>query len=345
MSEPLPYSDFKWNEPTEERLEKILNTDKDSEIGYILEVDLECIDKENTKRFPLAPERKVIDEKYLSKWQKENNPKIYKSLITDLTNKYNYVVHYRVLQFYLKHGLKINRVNRILSFKQKPWLREYISHNTNLRTKGKTDFEKDIWKLMNNSFFGKTMEDIRKRENIELKNNPTRAKKQFSKPTYKRCTEFKDENNETCLIAIHKHKQQVTLHKPIYLSFTILELSKLLMYEFFYNLLIPKWGDDVEILYYDTDAYVLNIKTEDVYKDLETMKEYFDFYDYNLETSPITFENENEKNYNKKVIGKFKDELNGEIMSEWAAIRSKCYAIKKRKTQQLLRIKEFRNKL
>ena len=102
--------------------------------------------------------------------------------------------------------MKLKNVNRIISFNQKPWIKEYIDHNTNLRTLSKTDFEEAIWKLMNYSFFGKAMENIRKRENIELETNPERARKQTSKPIFKRFSKFSDN-----LHAIHKYKGYITL--------------------------------------------------------------------------------------------------------------------------------------
>ena len=335
MSQYLPYKNFQYFKPDSiitinlninNFKDWLMTIPSDADQGLILEVDLEYTDKITTKRFPLAPEKKIVPFEQFSEDQQQvildEHKKISHLLINDLNDKTNYVVHYQNLQFYLNHGMTLKKVNRIISFEQKPWLKQYIQHNTDNRTRGTTDFEKDIWKLMNNSFFGKTMENIRKRENIELETNSDRAKKQFTKPTYKRSTIFSEH-----LIAIHKFKTQIILNKPIYLGFTILELSKLLMYNFFYNVLVPKWKDNIELLYIDTDAFVLNIQTEDLYKDIESdlvLKDEFDFSDYLNTDSPIMFYGD-EKNRHKKVIGKMKDELGGKPMFEWIALRSKCY--------------------
>ena len=186
MSQYMPYKNFRWIEPKDFDISYLLNHSPDSDIGYILEVDLEYTPygKELTKRFPLCPEKKKVNINYFSTNQRKiietDHKTIGELLITNLTDKYNYVVHYHNLQFYLNHGITLKRINRILSFNQKSGIKEYIQHNTDLRTKGTTNFEKDIWKLMNNSFFGKTMENVRRRENVELETNPDRARKQFA---------------------------------------------------------------------------------------------------------------------------------------------------------------------
>ncbi len=323
MSQYMPCKDFEWIAPSEELIEQILSTPKDSDIGYILEADLEYEDRETTQKFPLAPEPYVAKVEDLSPYQlnllpkdKDGNPKLLKvpKLVCNLKDKKEYVVHYSNLQFYLSKGLKLTNVHKILRFKQRPWLKEYIDMNTQMRTAATTDFEKDIWKLMNNAFFGKTMENVRKRQEVELVNSSERAKRLMTKPTFKKTTIFTEK-----LAAIHMHKTTVKLCKPIYLGFCILELSKLLMYETFYNVFLPKWGDNLEFLYMDTDSMVLNVRTEDVYEDLRALSFYMDFSEYPVDHPLYDITN-------KKVVGKFKDELGGKVMEEWCAFRSKCYA-------------------
>ena len=210
--------------------------------------------------------------------------------------------------------MKLTKVHSVISFNQKPWLQSYIDSNTQKRTLSNNDFGKDMYKNMNNSFSGKTMENVRKRENIDLVTNGDELKKMASKPTFKATRQFSDN-----LMAVHKHKLSVTLNKPIYLGFCILELSKLLMYEFFYNILVPKFEDNVNLLYMDTDSFILDIKTEDIYKDFENIKEHLDLSAYPKEHFL-------HDTTNKKVIGKFKDEKNGCVIKEWVAIRAKCYS-------------------
>ena len=135
--------------------------------------------------------------------------------------------------------------------------------NTKLRTKAKNNFEKDFFKLMNNSVFGKTMENIRNRVNIELVNDRNRAKKLTSKPNFKHSNIFCEE-----LIAIQMNKTSLTFDKPVYLGMCILDLSKTIIYEFHYKYIKPKYGDKAKLLFTDTDSLMYEIKTEDFYKDI-----------------------------------------------------------------------------
>ena len=172
MKQKLPYSDFKW---ISEEEYKIAQAVEDPSRGYFLEVDLEYTDdcKKKTYKFPLAPEKKVVDVKDLNKWQKDyledRSPKIPK-LICDLKDKKNYVIHSRLLNYYQKLGLEVTKIHRIISFREEDWLAPYIDFNTDMRTKAKTEFEKAIWKLLNNAFYGKTCEKIRNRVDVEIVN-------------------------------------------------------------------------------------------------------------------------------------------------------------------------------
>ena len=151
MSEKMPYKDFEWSE--ERDLKKIF---EDGDVGYVLEVDLEYPEKLHDLHndYPLAPE--------VMKIGKVNK------LTPNFNKKTKYVLHHRNLKQYLGLGMKLTEIHRVISFKQSKWLAPYIALNTQLRTAAKNDFEKDFFKLMNNSVFGKTMENIRNRVNIKL---------------------------------------------------------------------------------------------------------------------------------------------------------------------------------
>ena len=171
MSQYLPYDDIKFDNNV--KLEDILNTPDDSEIGYFVEVDLKYPDniKEKTKHFPFCPENKFSPQDKFSDYMNEIKPDSYtqcRKLICDWTNKKNYLLHYRMLKFYVKHGMVVDKVYEIISFKQSKWLEKYINFNTQKRNLSKNDFEKDFYKLLNNSFYGKTMENIRNRCKIEF---------------------------------------------------------------------------------------------------------------------------------------------------------------------------------
>ena len=150
-----------------------------------------------------------------------------------------------------------------MQFNQEEWLKRYIDMNTELRKQSKNDFEKDFFKLMNNSALGKTMENVRKHRDIKLVTTDKRRNQLVSEPKY-HTTKWFSEN----LLVIETKKTKVKMNKPVYLGLSILEISKTLAYEFWYDYMKPKYGDNVKLCYMDTDSFMMNIKTEDFYKDV-----------------------------------------------------------------------------
>ena len=235
-------------------------------------------------------------------------------LVTTLFNKEKYVLHYRNLQLYLSLGLKLKKIRRVLEFDQSAWLKEYIDFNTKMRKIAKNSFEKDFFKLMNNSVFGKTMENLRKRVNIELVTNEKRLNKLSAKPTYVSNKIF----NEN-LVAVHNKKERLLLDKPSYVGMCILDLSKTKMYHFHYNYIRKKYADS-QLLFTDNDSLFYQIKSEkDIYEEFQVDKNLFDNSDYPI-SSKFFF------NDNKKVIGKFKDEAAGRPIQEFVGLKSKMYS-------------------
>ena len=172
MSESLPYDNIKF-ETENICIEEILNTPDDNDIGYFLEVDIEYpySIRQKTKNFPFAPENKTISKNDFTPYMQSIMPKNYvshKKLICDWTDKKKYLIHYRMLKFYIRHGMKIKQIHSIISFKQNKWLEKYIDLNTQKRNQAVNDFEKDFYKLLNNAFYGKTMENVRNRCKIEI---------------------------------------------------------------------------------------------------------------------------------------------------------------------------------
>ena len=235
-------------------------------------------------------------------------------LITNLNNKTNYTIHYRNLQYYIKKGLILKKVHKVLSFDQKPLMKDYINYNTTRRATTKNECEKDLFKLFNNSIFGKTCENVEGRIDVKLVTEAEKFTKYTNKPYFKNFEIF---NNN--LVAVELNKTQVLYNKPIIIGFSVLELSKLLMYEFHYDTIKKRYGDKAKLLFTDTDSLTYHIETEDIYQDLKENTEAYDFSDY--PTNHILYSNEN-----KKVIGKFKCETNGKIISEFAGLRSKMYS-------------------
>ena len=323
MSEPLPYDEIKFDNTV--TLADIINTPDDSNIGYFIEVDMTYPNniKDKTKNFPFAPMNKKIIPDNFNEYMKEIKPDTYiqtKKLICDWSDKKNFLIHYRMLKFYIRHGMIVDKIHNIISFRQSRWLEKYISFNTQKRNKAKNDFEKDFYKLLNNAFYGKTMENVRNRLKIKFikKDDYREIIKQQSKLTfngihksYQNCDSYTFKQNE------------VLMDKPIYLGFAVLELSKLHMYETYYDKLQPYFGlENIQLHYMDCDSFVLSIETDNIINDLKNIKNLFDFS--NLDKDHELFSNEN-----KKVIGKFKIETPKNILiDEFVALRSKCYAFK-----------------
>ena len=322
MSQYLPTGGFKWM--SEKQINKInlAQYNEDINKGLLIEVDLEYPKElhDNHNDYPVAAERVCVKKDMLSDYCKNIATKynistgLVHKLIPTLSNKEKYVLHYRNLQLYLDLGLKINKVHRVLEFNQSPWLKEYISFNTIKRTQAKNSFEKDFFKLMNNSVFGKTMENIRKRVDVRLITDEKKLLKMVSKPTYISSKIF----NEN-LVALHKIKETLTLNRPAYIGMCILDLSKTLMYNFHYNYIKKKYGNKAKLLFTDTDSLTYEIEAEDVYQDFWNDKDRFDNSDY-PESSPYF------DTTNKKVIGKFKDEACGIPITEFIGLRSKMYS-------------------
>ena len=241
----------------------ILSTLDDNEYSYFIECDLEypAEIKEKTKNFPFCPYQTKADADLFSAYMNNVNQPNYKptsKLICDVTNKSKYMIHYRMFKFYLNQGMKVTKIHTIYRFKQSPWLAKYIDHNTQKRTVAKTNFEKDLYKLMNNAFFGKTMENVRDRTNLEFIDHSQidQIIKRQSKLS------FKGTMDHYSKFSVYKiDKEKTVFDKPIYLGFTVSELSKLLMYEFYYNKLQPYWKQSIQLHYMDTDSFILSFDT------------------------------------------------------------------------------------
>ena len=304
MTEKLPVRGFRWMDDISKMDEDFVKGYNNNDIrGYILEVDVDYPNKLQNLHsdLPFLPERMVI-----------NNTK---KLVCNLNDKKNYVVRINVLKQALDHELKLRKFHRVDEFEQEAWLKEYIDVNTELRKKVTNDFEKGFFKLMSNAVFGKTMENVRKHQDIKLVKTDKKRNKLVSEPNFH--TMKLIDNN---LAIIEMRKVKVKMNKPIYLGLSILDISKIPMYEFWYDYVKIKYQDKARLCYMDTDSFVLNTKTKDFYKDIaENVKERFDSSNY-------TFDRPLPKGVNKKVIGLMKDELGGDIITEFVALRPKAYS-------------------
>lgn len=318
MCQSLPHSGFKMLSKFEIDGLNILDIADDAAYGYILEVDLEYPDYLHDSHNDLP----FCAQKFAPPGS------VSKKLIPNLYDKFHYVIHYIHLKNCIKHGLVLKKIHKVIKFKQGAYLKDYMDLNTNLRQKAKSSFEQDLFKLLNNSIFGKTLEDTERRIDIKLvtkwSDNCNKTKKNYtadrliSRPNFKNCTIFTEN-----FVAVQMKPERVILDKPIYIGFSVLEISKSHLYTFHYSILKPFYGERLRLCYTDTDSLLYSIKTDDFYSDVKyNFLEYFDTSNYSIDNTY------NVPQLNKKVPGLFKDELGGKILSEFVGLRSKLYCIK-----------------
>lgn len=312
MRQYLPEKDFVWLSPDECNEIDILSLTETSPVGYIFEVDLEYPEKLHSlhNELPFCPENFIPPN---SKWSK---------LIPNLNNKSKYIIHYLYLKQCLKHGLKLTKIHRAVKFTQSPWLRKYVDFNTNIRNAATSKFLKNQVKLLTNSVYGKTMENVEKRVDIKLvsqwepQTNHNCAEKLIAKPQFKDLTIFSEN-----LVAIQLNKVSILYNKPIYVGFSILDISKVVMYNFYYEYLKPKYGEHVKLLYMDTDSFILEVETKDFYNDMKLNLNLFDTSNYpenNIYNLPK----------NVSEVGKFKDEMAGDPIEHFVGTGAKAYCVK-----------------
>ena len=334
MAQPLPISNFAEEDVSNFNKDNIMLLPDDGQKGYYFKVDAHIPEElhDYFSDYPLMPEQKVITDDMLSELQlnikeklklkhlkeriidgTDNVPK----LICDLTDKHEYLIHYRMLKLCIELGVEITKIHSCYSFNQKAWMKEYIDKNVEFRAKAKTKFEEELHKLAMNSVYGKQIENVRKRVNIDLiVNNEQKLKKILSSPVYggKR-TIFSDD-----IVAVHKRKMRILLNKPIIVGSSILDLSKLEMYNFWYKTLKNKYQDKIKLLFTDTDSLCFIVETEDFYKDMKCDKDMYDFSGYF--EGHFLYDSKN-----RKKLGCMKDETCGIPITEFVGLKAKMYSL------------------
>ena len=340
LRKPLPHSEFCWVEDVNEfTRDFILGLDEEGEWGYTLEVDLGYPEHlhHSTADFPLAPESGEITQDMLSEFMNSFyetlNPKSHfkssRKLLLTQYNKDHYIVHFTVLKFYLLMGLTLDKVHRIIKYKQKAWLKEYIDFNSQQRSLSSNDFDKAFYKLKNNALFGKTMEDVRKRINYKLVTDEAKFMKLSSSPFFHDRDIITEE-----IVGVHMLKPKVTLNKPIFVGQAVLDYSKLEMYNLYYKVLsqcplIKK----LQLVGGDTDSFFLNIVTDtnimlsDVYNSLAQ----------HMDTSNYPSSHPMYSTVNKAKLGCFKDETAGQTLEEMILLRPKMYSMKYKHTDTAIK--------
>lgn len=319
MVEKLPYKNFSWL--THEEIENFdyENIPEEGKYGYIVECDL-CYPihlHALHNDYPLAPEKKIPPQNITSPFfvdcKHEKKSKTSK-LLTTLEDKHNYVLHLKNLKLYTSLGLQLTKIHRVLKFRQSHWLRPYIEFNTVKRKEARNNFEKDFFKLMNNAVYGKSLENQRNHVDFKLITDEKKLDKVIAKPRVKQWFIYNEDVVGVCL-----KKTEIFLNRPIYIGFTVLDLSKYIMYNFHYNYSVKKYGNKIKLLMTDTDSFMYHIETEDVYKDMKKDLHLFDTSDY-AEDHPCF------STVNKKKLGTFKDEMNGKQIREFVGLRAKMYS-------------------
>ena len=246
MSEQLPFGNFKW---IENKVDEAFIMSYQSIMRKDMEYPHHLHDAHND--YPLASEHLVIND------MKKLSPNFY--------DKTNYIVHIRNLQYYLSKGMILKNIHRVIEFTQSNWLAVYIDNNSKLRQQGTNDFEKDHYKLMNNAFYGKTMENVRDRVNVQFCLDKEKFLKHTGSPLFANQIDIIQKDG---LCLVKTNKRTVTLNKPIYIGACVLDLSKLLMYKFHYDTMKVRYPEAL-MMKTDTDSLLYYIKTDDLYKDFK----------------------------------------------------------------------------
>lgn len=324
MQSFLPVSNFKWMTSLEISKFDVTKVPSNSSIGYIIVCDIEYPVNlhDNHNDLPLAAEHITVTYDDLSPYQrklleKNDCKQSYKAqkLVPNFYKKKNYVVHFMNLKFYLEHGMILTKIHKIISFYQQPWLKPYIEFNNEKRKISSNEFDKCFYKLMNNSFFGRSCMNVRKQVNVKIAVNEKETKKHLASSAL----EYFSPINDSCVL-FKKKKSTLCLNKPIYVGFSVLELSKLHMYRLFYDVFKKHYKEKVSLLYMDTDSFTLEVECEDFYKDMnDKLPKIFDTSNY--PKSHFLFCNSNE---NK--LGYFKDETKGVPIKEFCCLKPKMYS-------------------
>ena len=333
--EYLPMGDYRWLSEKEleqfKDLDVIMRKPKNATKGWAFEVDLHYPEElRKTKRhqnMPLAPEHLEIFHCDLSQYSKEclaattgkkNNKRFHSSkLCGTFYDKKRYLVHYRNLQFYLKHGLKLEKIHRVVEFTQGDFSKPYIKFTAKKRAGAKSNFKKRMAKLYSNANFGKWLQNVRKYVDVKICTREAIVTKYVNSPRFIESRQIGED-----LTAVFLKKKKVVMDRKYSIGFTILEVSKLIMYEYWYEIIVPRFGEEnVDILLSDTDSFVLHIRNHTREQTKEKMSDVMDFS--NLPKSDSFFDASR-----AKVPGYLKSETPTSEIVECVALKSKCYALR-----------------
>ena len=335
LSAKLPYKDFAWLTDSElDALSQpgvLRNMDVEGDIGYLLEVDLTYPPEihDMSRDFPFCPEKLKVNSNHLSDFMigqlsdlGHNKVNTYEKLLLTQWDKPGYVVHFKMLKFYLRQGMQLGKIVRGLKFRQDFIFEKYISYNSNKRSLVKNSFEKDFYKLKNNALYGKTVENVRRRLNFKLVNNVETLLKYSSNPSFTECVHFSEN-----LVGVKMRKELVTLNKPVFIGQAVLDLAKLEMYELYYDKLLSYEREfpssQIRIVGGDTDSFFISVTNCNVYSQLLPAM----LRDELLDSSNFDKSHPLYTEQYKARLGCVKDESEGYSYLEWVLLRPKAYSM------------------
>lgn len=337
MSQSLPKGNFRWLSSRDIAQFDVRQIDAHAPVGYFLEIDIDYPEELHTKHsdLPLLPEQVKVAPAQWSGYMHRlaahednfpNSPSV--KLIPHLGSRRHYVLHYEVLKQCLRLGLILRKIHRVLAFDQSRWLEPYIIFNAEQRRQANSQFAKEQWKLMTNSIFGKTCENIGKRVDIKLVNNRNALMKLARKPNFKD-VQIYDQHLAGC----EMKPLSVYLNKPAAIGLAILEISKTKLYQMHYEFMQPIFKHHLALNYYDTDSLIYTITEHEDFRKL--MTKFIDQFDFsNFHTSSPYY-----SLHNKAIPGKWKNEIPNDDILEFVALKAKEYCIRLEKEADEKRMK------
>ncbi|CAN7975825.1 unnamed protein product, partial [Ixodes persulcatus] len=326
MRQSLPCADFRWLDREEIDALHFQQVPDDAPEGYILEVDLYYPRElhDSHADFPLAPEKRGVPLEWLSPYQKALSER---KLLLTFYPKRNYIIHYRNLKLYLELGLKLKVIHHVLKFSQSAFLKDFIDFNHNLRKQATNAFQKNVSKLIMNSMYRKTIENPRQYNNVVISVSEEEVLKNLQKPNLRQFAAI----SPTVVIFQFSHRT-LHLNKPVYAGFSILEMSKLVMYEFFYKQ-VRRVFPDARAAYSDTDSFILQITDPDVDSKLATLA------GTHLDTSGYPVDHPLFSPANKMKLGVFKNELPKDHILGFVCLKPKLYSMELASREHYVRAK------
>ena len=326
LSYKLAFSDYEWLSQEEMNKIDFETLSPEDDIGYIVEVDLSYPDKihDETADFPFCLEKMNIKEEMLSSYSQNLKNKlgvkhsVGQKLVGTLYDKKNYIIHSRLLSFFLNNGMKLTKIHRGVKFYQKEWLKDYMDKNTKMRQKADSKITRDFYKLKNNSIYGKLLQSDKGKIRVKVVSNIQGFDKQIALPNFKSYIQI----NENITLVVLEKKTKLT--RPLPAAVCCLDLSKLVMYQF--HKITRTYLPNSKILFSDTDSFLLYVETENVYKDLKSFTQY-------LDTSNYHPDHELYSNSDKLKPGLFKDEFpinnltNPELPIIFVGLKPKMYML------------------